>query len=62
MTQSYVKRRSKDKEPAVALYMPGIREYLSATVDEKEIKEAIKNLVAQLIILVFSCVPPLRQM
>ena len=43
MTRSYVKRRSKDKEPAVALYMPGTREYLPATVDEKEIKEAIKK-------------------
>ena len=41
MVRSYVQRRDKDKEPAIAIYMPAVREYLSGF-EEKGVKEAIK--------------------
>ena len=39
MVRSYVQRRDKDKEPAIAIYMPAVREYLSGF-EEKGVKEA----------------------
>ena len=43
MVRSYVERRGKDREPAVALYMPGVREYITGSLDEREVKEAIRK-------------------
>lgn len=43
MARSYVERRGKEREPALALYMPGIREYMMGDLDEREVKEAIRK-------------------
>ena len=39
MARSYVERRGKEREK----YMPGVGEYLSGEIDEREVKEAIKR-------------------
>ena len=43
MVRSCVVRRGKEREPSVALYMPGVREYVSGEFNEKEVKDAIKR-------------------
>ena len=36
-------RRGKEREAAVALYMPGVREYVGGEFNEKELKDSIKR-------------------
>ena len=43
MVRSCVVRRGKEREAAVALYMPGVREYVGGEFNEKELKDSIKR-------------------